>query len=134
MLSPLGISGNDHRLYPLAGGSRGGAANSVRAVAGAGAVIFYDWVGAGHSVCAGGVGVAATGYAELVGVCVVLSLSDFRLARSSSLSIGGGQPRWRGEIRCAPSPVLSFFMIGSALAAASELGGQHRRDRLAPGR
>ena len=49
---------------------------------------------------------------------------------------------WRGaaevarRIQCAlwPAPVLSFFMIGSALAAASELRGQHRRDRLAPGR
>ena len=40
------ISGwRDRRLYPLAGGSRGGAANPVRAVAGAGAVIFCDWVG-----------------------------------------------------------------------------------------
>jgi hypothetical protein len=45
------ISGwRDRRLYPLAGGSRGGAANPVRAVAGAGAVIFYDWVGAGCGV------------------------------------------------------------------------------------
>ena len=45
------ISGwRDRRLYPLAGGSRGGAANPVRAVAGAGAVIFYDWVGAGRGV------------------------------------------------------------------------------------
>ena len=65
----------------------------------------------------------------------MLSLSDFRLARSSSLSIGGAAEVAR-QIRCAlwPAPVLSFFMIGSALAAASELGGQHRRDRLAPGR
>ena len=90
------ISGwRDRRLYPLAGGSRGGAANPVRAVAGAGAVIFYDWVGGRLS---SGVSVAATGLRRAgEGVCVVLSLSDFRLARSSSLSIGGGQPRWRGE-------------------------------------
>ena len=67
----------------------------MRAVAGAGAVIFYDWVGGRLS---SGVSVAATGLRRAgEGGCVVLSLSDFRLARSSSLSIGGGQPRWRGE-------------------------------------
>ena len=45
----------------------------------------------------------------------MLSLSDFRLARSSSLSIGGGQPRWRGEAimgnkaTANQSPLLKLF-------------------------
>ena len=44
-------------------------------------------------------------------LCVVLSLSDFRLARSSSLSIGGGQPRWRGEsgARCGRRRCCHFL-------------------------
>ena len=87
------LSLSDFRLarsssLSIGGGSRGGAANPVRAVAGAGAVIFCDWVGGRLS---SGVSVAATGLRRAgEGARVVLSLSDFRLARSSSLSIGGG--------------------------------------------
>ena len=68
-------------------------------------------------------------------LCVVLSLSDFRLARSIVFIHWRGAAEVARRIRCAPwpAPVLSFFMIGSALAAASELRGRRRRDRLAPG-
>ena len=90
------ISGwRDRRLYPLAGGSRGGAANPVRAVAGAGAVIFYDWVGGRLS---SGVSVAATGLRRA---------GEGGLRRAFSLGFPAGaivvfihwrgQPRWRGE-------------------------------------
>ena len=106
----LWISGwRDRRLYPLAGGSRGGAANPVRAVAGAGAVIFYDcrrWLRRLSS----GVSIAATGLRRAgEGLCVVLSLSDFRLARSSSLSIGGGS---RGG---AANPVRAVAGAGAVI-------------------
>ena len=108
------ISGwRDRRLYPLAGGSRGGAANPVRAVAGAGAVIFCDWVGGRLS---SGVSVAATGLrraGEGSASCFLSRISGWRDRRLYPLA---GAAEVARRIRCAPwpAPVLSFFVIGSA--------------------
>ena len=86
----------------------------MRAVAGAGAVIFCDWVGGRLS---SGVSVAATGLRRA---------GEGALRRAFSLGFPAGaivvfihwrgQPRWRGEsgARRGQAPVLSFFVIGSA--------------------
>ena len=59
---------------------------------------FHFLVCRGRRWPSSGVGFAATGLRRAGEGCVVLSLADFRLTRSRSLSIGGWQPsrrRWR---------------------------------------
>ena len=112
------LSLSDFRLarsssLSIGGGSRGGAANPVRAVAGAGAVIFCDWVGGRLS---SGVSVAATGLrraGEGAASCFLSRISGWRDRRLYPLA---GAAEVARRIRCAPwpAPVLSFFVIGSA--------------------
>ena len=111
------LSLSDFRLarsssLSIGGGSRGGAANPVRAVAGAGAVIFCDWVGGRLS---SGVSVAATGLRR--------AGEGF-----SASTIFGNLTRARGA-RCRFQIAVSFFGFSSATeSTAPSSDGAGRAD------
>ena len=131
------ISGwRDRRLYPLAGGSRGGAANPVRAVAGAGGVIFYDWVGAGGAVELPGRSAPAPGGVDLRwGGPRVPFLSPTRAREALMMAGAGGAMRatgWRATaIRFQQfgegGPACTISLTQSRARGADD-GGRRRRD------
>ena len=135
------ISGwRDRRLYPLAGGSRGGAANPVRAVAGAGGVIFYDWVGAGGAVELPGRSAPAPGGVDLRwGGPRVPFLSPTRAREALMMAGAGGAMRatgWRatairfqqfGEGRAGPFlPPAALDWPGGCRFLFGEFGWRRR--------
>ena len=131
------ISGwRDRRLYPLAGGSRGGAANPVRALAGAGGVIFYDWVGAGGAVELPGRSAPAPGGVDLRwGGPRVPFLSPTRAREALMMAGAGGAMRatgWRATaIRFQQfgegGPACTISLTHSRARGADD-GGRRRRD------
>jgi hypothetical protein len=60
-------------------------------------------------------------------VCAVLSHSDFRLARSRSLSLSAWRPRPAPDhARALDDDAADFYLVGASAGAAAELWGTRK--------